>query len=147
MKHGIDEILAHLLVMKGNMVACTAATETVLQRPSEAAMTNVLTNTPSDSSPNVRFNVKLNASTVLAKVLEYPAGTVLQYPETSATHGEHIGHIIVMSSESWYNPARDFAYSRGSPNGSTGKNLLVSVLVDEQGNRVPCTEYHATCMF
>ncbi|KAJ7218166.1 hypothetical protein C8J57DRAFT_1095711, partial [Mycena rebaudengoi] len=46
----------------------------------------------------------------------------------------------------WQNPAQNFAYSQGKPNGQTldGKYVHVSVLIDSLGKKVPCVESHST---
>lgn len=107
------------------------------------ALQEILVDT-NTAPPHVRYNVKLSHRTTLAKVIFHPEGKVIDYPETSA-HG-HIGHVIPVSLASeWVNPVRNFAYSRGEPKGGRGSNLRCPLLVDDDGNEVPCHETHDTC--
>ncbi|KAF8200102.1 hypothetical protein BJ912DRAFT_898089 [Pholiota molesta] len=57
--------------------------------------------------------------------------------------------VTSADSVNWFNPARNFAYSQGSPNGSSGlKTVTCALLTDEDGNEVPCKESHSTsCSF
>lgn len=96
------------------------------------------------ASPTVRYNVKISHRTTLAKVIFHPEGQLVDYPETSAH--EFIGHVIPVSLDSdWINPVRNFAYSRGEPKGGERSNLRCPLLVDANGNEVPCYETHDTC--
>ncbi|KAJ7259441.1 hypothetical protein C8J57DRAFT_951375, partial [Mycena rebaudengoi] len=91
------------------------------------------------------LNVKLNHITTLEILYKYPPGAVLEYPETSSTGC--IGHLFQLDPDDWQNPAQNFVYSQGKPNGQTldGKYVHVSVLVDSLGKKVPCVESHSTC--
>jgi hypothetical protein len=91
------------------------------------------------------LNVKLNHITTLEILYKYPPGAVLEYPETSSTGC--IGHLFQLDPDDWQNPAQNFAYSQGKPNGQTldGKYVHVSVLIDSLGKKVPCVESHSTC--
>ncbi|KAL0571531.1 hypothetical protein V5O48_010432 [Marasmius crinis-equi] len=89
---------------------------------------------------------KLNHKTNLSKVYQYAVSAFTEYPETGATFDDAIGHLFEMDPQQWYNPARNFAYSRGRPDGqisgTSTVSLLVSSITDE---RVPCTVRHSTC--
>ncbi|KAJ7437910.1 hypothetical protein B0H11DRAFT_1884881 [Mycena galericulata] len=51
-----------------------------------------------------------------------------------------------MTSSDWLNPVRNFAYSQGEPRGSTGrKGVFCDLLVNSDGEKVPCKESHSTC--
>ncbi len=66
----------------------------------------------------VQENIPLNRTTVLQKLFLYEAGKVIQYPETSLSAKENIGHLFSWpSAEQVYNVRKDFAYSLGSPCG------------------------------
>lgn len=96
-------------------------------------------------NPVVRTYVKLNRQTILEKVIYHLPGVLVEYPETSM-HGS-IGHVFSMDDASqWINPAHNFAYSQGAPNGSSGaKAVYCALLTDEDGNEVPCKVSHSTC--
>ncbi|KAJ7730898.1 hypothetical protein DFH07DRAFT_756061 [Mycena maculata] len=52
-----------------------------------------------------------------------------------------------MDPDDWQVPDLNIAYSRGAPTGRTlvGQEVLVRVLVDDQGCMVPCSVSHSTC--
>lgn len=96
------------------------------------------------AAPDCQYNVKVNAKTKLDTLYRYRPGKVAEYPTTSSTG--RIGHLFEIDLQSeWVNPAKSFAYSQGEPRGSNGTNLYCLPLVDDDGNKVPCTEYHSTC--
>ena len=96
---------------------------------------------------SVKHEVHLNQKTVLQTLYHYPPGTMVEYPETSAEGC--IGHLFEVAPDNWYNPRLNFAYSQGAPTGRTkvGEHVSCALLVDEDGNEVPCREVHSTCMF
>ena len=105
------------------------------------------TPSPLNSTPSVRYNVKINRKTTLDRLYIYHHPTdLVEYPETSKFG--FIGHLFVVDLEDWRNPARNFAYSQGEPRGTTGKRTMTcSVLLDKDGNEVPCYVSHATCAY
>ncbi|KAJ7830070.1 hypothetical protein B0H14DRAFT_3715963 [Mycena olivaceomarginata] len=92
-------------------------------------------------------NVRLTKKTTLSKLYRHPLGTVLEYPETSHTESHPVGHLFEMDPQDWKVPDLNIAYSRGSPRGRTlmGREVFFKVMVDREGNEVPCTESHSTC--
>lgn len=89
----------------------------------------------------------LNKKTSLQKLYRYRTGTVLEYPETSRTGA--VGHLFEMCPEDWVNPRLSFAYSQGAPEGrkKLGDYTFCKLLVDEDGEQVPCRESHFTCAY
>ncbi|KAJ3713589.1 hypothetical protein C8R42DRAFT_684404 [Lentinula raphanica] len=87
----------------------------------------------------------LTNRTVLKVVYEHGESDIVEYPISGGRSEEVVGHLFRRDTNSWTNPANDFAYSRGPPRGySTG--VKVSLMVDaESGNMVPCTVRHSTC--
>ncbi|KAF8192359.1 hypothetical protein K438DRAFT_1590458 [Mycena galopus ATCC 62051] len=92
----------------------------------------------------VEHNVVINRKTTLSKLYRYPRNTYIEYPETGA---EPVGHLFELDPLSWERPTLDFCYSQGAPNGKSLKtqDILCPVLVDEQGDLVPCIKSHSTC--
>ncbi|KAF7372822.1 hypothetical protein MSAN_00488200 [Mycena sanguinolenta] len=109
---------------------------------------------PPDPVPqsNIQYNVKINTRTMLEKLYTHDIDTLIEFPETSSSGS--IGHLFRMKpGTSWFNPARNFAYSRGEPSGSTGrKPAFCNVLVDTLGNKydnrgqafIRCEHYNRT---
>ncbi|KAJ8095458.1 hypothetical protein PM082_023228 [Marasmius tenuissimus] len=89
---------------------------------------------------------RLNRKTLLSKVYQYPTSATVEYPETGATPDDAIGHLFEMSCDAWYNPALDFAYSRGVPSGVDGKTIVPLLVSRRTGLPVPCMSRHSTCM-
>lgn len=102
---------------------------------------------PTVDDLNVQHHVKLNRQTMLETLYTYKPGALIEYPRTSATGW--VGHLVSMDLASpWISPVRNFAYSQGAPDGSSGsKTLKCRILVNESGEEVPCKEIHSTCMF
>ncbi|KAJ3966486.1 hypothetical protein EV361DRAFT_954025 [Lentinula raphanica] len=90
---------------------------------------------------------KLNRKTTLSSVYEYPVGEIVEYPETGFEASGAIGHLFRMeASGEWISPARNFAYSRGSPRGKEKNPVQVSLLVNSAtGEPVLCNSRHSTC--
>lgn len=98
----------------------------------------------------VRCDVKLNRQTTLSTLYVYGPGSSLEYPVTSSSPSDQIGHLFeIQQSSGWYNPIQDVLYSRGHPSGSSrkGHEVFCDVLVTADGQKVPCLESHWTCEF
>jgi hypothetical protein len=97
--------------------------------------------------PTMERNVRLNRKTTLSTLFRYPLGTTIEYPETGAK--ESVGHLFEVAQDGWSNPRLYFAYSQGAPSGrtKTGSYVFSSLLVDDNGEKVPCQEVHATCTY
>ena len=102
---------------------------------------------PLNSTPSVWYNIKINRKTTLDRLYSYHHPTdLVEYPQTSKFG--FIGHLFVVDLEDWHNPAWNFAYSQGEPQGTTGKQVMTcSVLLGKDGNKVPCYVSHATCVY
>ena len=96
--------------------------------------------------PMVEHNVCLNRNTKLHLLFRYLQGTIVEYPETS-TAGP-VGHLFEVSPDDWTSPQLNFTYSQGAPTGrmKTGSHVFCPLLVDDNGEMVPCQEVHSTCM-
>lgn len=94
--------------------------------------------------PEKEFDVRLNSKTLLSILYRYPPNTVVEYPETAS---KAVGHLFHLDPDDWQMPDLNIAYSRGQPCGQTGsgKHFYVPLLVDRDGNEVPCIESHSTC--
>ncbi|KAJ4492439.1 hypothetical protein C8R41DRAFT_765202 [Lentinula lateritia] len=91
-------------------------------------------------------NYKISRKTTLSVVYQYPADSILEYPETGATSEEVVGHLFELGMDNWISPGRDFAYSRGEPRGN-GKECVTNPLLvhSTTGEMVPCIVRHSTC--
>ncbi|KAJ7506100.1 hypothetical protein B0H11DRAFT_1707331 [Mycena galericulata] len=91
------------------------------------------------------LNVRINAKTSLSILYRYPPNTVLEYPETDAA--KPVGHLFKLDPEDWQMPDLNIVYSRGAPNGQSrvGHHVFLPLMVDGEGNQVPCIESHSTC--
>lgn len=98
----------------------------------------------SNTGTTVQHNVKINRQTTLDTVYYHAKGTLVEYPETSATG--RIGHVFKMNPLEWISPHLNFAYSLGGSHGMSqkNKNVNISILVDDTGQPVPCREMHMT---
>jgi len=106
------------------------------------------TSSPAPSPlPTIERDVRLNRKTTLRTLFRYPLGTTIEYPETSSNGS--VGHLFEVAPDEWSNPHLNFAYSQGAPTGrtQTGNYTFCSLLVDDNGEEVPCQEVHATCMY
>ncbi|KAJ7595458.1 hypothetical protein C8J56DRAFT_883672 [Mycena floridula] len=92
----------------------------------------------------VKHNVKLNRDTTLTELWIYPSGFLLEYPHTSSSSEQAIGHLFTMQGSSWTCPSRDFAYSLGEPKGGTS-NVKVYPLTDDKEEQVLCRRCYSTC--
>ena len=101
----------------------------------------------SSHSPSATYDVRINHKTTLHTLYRYPLGSIIEYPKTS-TEGS-VGHLFEIVPENWSNPRLNFAYVQGPPTGRTkiGSYVQCPLLVDEDGEEVPCREIHSTCMF
>ncbi|KZP08487.1 hypothetical protein FIBSPDRAFT_901216 [Athelia psychrophila] len=104
---------------------------------------------PDDSNIlSVQENVYLNRKTTLVKLFTYTRNAAaVEYP---ATHAQRpVGHLFEVDPDDWFNPRLNFAYSQGEPSGSrtteNGKAIFCQLLVDTDGNKVPCKVSQFTC--
>ncbi|KAF7303458.1 hypothetical protein MIND_00574600 [Mycena indigotica] len=81
---------------------------------------------PTHQPIHVEYHIPITPKTVLEKLYTYAAGTVLEFPETSATGA--IGHLFPIAA---YKPTRNVAYSLGEPKGA--------------GNKIPTKLSFKTC--
>ncbi|KAJ7757604.1 hypothetical protein B0H16DRAFT_1457764 [Mycena metata] len=90
-------------------------------------------------------DVRLTRKTTLSKLYRYPPDAVLEYPETSLS--KPTGHLFHLDPEEWLVPDLNIAYSRGEPMGRTlsGKEVFFDVMVNGNGEKVPCSESHSAC--
>ena len=106
-----------------------------------------LTASPANLQPTVEYNVSLNRKTSLDILYHYPLGAIVEYPETSSEGC--IGHLFDVLPDDWSNPRSNFVYAQGEPSGRTkaGHYIWCNLLVDSDGEKVPCREVHSTCMY
>jgi hypothetical protein len=99
------------------------------------------------SQPTIEHDIGLNRKTRLRTLFRHSLGTIVEYPETH--HSGYIGHLFKVSPDDWSNPQLNFAYSQGPPTGLTksGHHVWCPLLVDNNGEKVPCQEVHSTCMY
>lgn len=157
LKPGIDELVRFLnshtpVVQIGNSSNSALFLEPFPPQSIHTSVAHAISRTlqstmSMENDEKVSYNVKINAKTMLMKVIFHPPGAVVEYPETSA-HGR-IGHVFTLNAESWINPTRSFAYSQGEPSsgGSKSKPVFIPLLKDGEGNMVPCIESHSTCAY
>ncbi|KAF7981503.1 hypothetical protein HWV62_33057 [Athelia sp. TMB] len=96
---------------------------------------------------SVQENVFLNRKTTLARLYTYARGVNVEYPTTDT--GRPIGHLFEIDPNNWFNPRLSFAYSQGEPCGNqtsrNGGDIFCALLVDKDGQRVPCKISQYTC--
>lgn len=91
--------------------------------------------------------MKATNRTILDVLYTHDSSSLVEFPSTSE-HGRvgHLFHIDLQLGS--FNPMSSFAYSQGEPKGSSGsKTVFCALLVDEEGNEVPCREFHSTCVY
>lgn len=99
------------------------------------------------TSTTLKHQVRLNRQTVLGTLIRYPLNTTLDYPGTTESVLEPIGHLFQLDPDNWANPMRNIVYSLGAPNGATSSTGSVKcfVLLDIDGAPVPCKRINSTC--
>ncbi|KAJ7590350.1 hypothetical protein C8J56DRAFT_1048512 [Mycena floridula] len=109
------------------------------------ASPNAISPTHIPAGVTLQHNVQLNRDTILTQLWIYLKGYLLEYPSTSASADQSIGHLFSMDkSVKWSSPILDFAYSSGFPRGSSN-NIKVHPLVDNNGQPVLCKRTYTTC--
>ena len=92
-------------------------------------------------------NIKITHKITLGDLYSYPLGAIVEYPETSCH--KPVGHLFEISPVEWVQPKLSFAYSLGAPMGQVetrnDQPIYCNLLVDKDGERVPCRVSHATC--
>ena len=117
--------------------------------PSPSARTLSPTSFPLNSAPIVQTDIKLNRKTTLSTLYRYEdIQAYVEYPETHPD--DPVGYLFRHDPNNWLDPARDFAYSLGSPSGRTkrGDEVTCHLLhnVGDITDLVPCVGSHYTCM-
>ncbi|KIJ41766.1 hypothetical protein M422DRAFT_255076 [Sphaerobolus stellatus SS14] len=94
----------------------------------------------------VKYNVKISHKIILSKLYEHPAGTQLEYPETSADSNTYVGHLFQLQKDET-SPLGNIVYSQGAPMGQSSKKSPVKcyLLVDHNGRQVECIRKSSTC--
>jgi hypothetical protein len=102
---------------------------------------------PPNLCRTIQYNIQLNRKTTLDTLYHYPPGAIVEYPETSSEGC--VGHLFEMPPDDWSNPRLNFVYAQGEPSGRTkvGHHILCNLLVNSDGEKVPCREVHSTCMY
>ena len=95
----------------------------------------------SEPSNPIAFNVKVNSKVKVHSLYFHPRGSVVEYPQTDLD--KNVGHLFEMDPSNWINPALDFAYSRGPPEGQLA--CTVQRLRGAVG-AVQCIRSFKTCM-
>ncbi|KAF9061364.1 hypothetical protein BDP27DRAFT_1235430 [Rhodocollybia butyracea] len=96
------------------------------------------------ASYKIETNVTVTQKCTVVRLYTYKAGTTIEYPET--TEQGSVGHLFELDPEDWVNPSQAFAYSQGEPKGFS-RNRFCRILLDDQGESVPCYVRHSTCMY
>src|SRR5262249_13179128 len=92
------------------------------------------------------YNVRITNHTMLSILYTYPTDYMLEYPTTTNSSEQRIGHLILVQDPTvWNNYPSGLAYSVGGPGGM--KETSISVLTDETGKPVPCIKEMRTCMW
>ncbi|KAJ6558189.1 hypothetical protein B0H19DRAFT_946802 [Mycena capillaripes] len=101
---------------------------------------------PVSSGRTIEHNVQLTTRTRLSVLYRYPPGTSVEYPESGIE--DPVGHLIPIDLNDWALPWRDFAYSRGAPDGGSGPDnpSYIPLLVAPDGRQVACRQRHVTCL-
>lgn len=92
-----------------------------------------------------RSQVRVTKKTILETLYTYPAGAYVEYPESG---NPTIGHLFRMDPQDWTNPATNFAYSLGAPDGQCkpGEFVTNRILINEAtGEPARCQTRHSTC--
>ncbi|KAF9061884.1 hypothetical protein BDP27DRAFT_1428444 [Rhodocollybia butyracea] len=94
------------------------------------------------ASYKIETNVTVTQKCTVVRLYTYKAGTTIKYPKT--TEQGSVGHLFELDPEDWVNPSQAFAYSQGEPKGFL-RNRFCCILLDDQGESVPCYVRHSTC--
>lgn len=93
---------------------------------------------------SVKHKVQINRQTIVSELFHYAKNTAVEYPKTTSNNNP-IGHLFDMDlSKEWVLPAQCFSYSQGKPDG-TRHNVFTNILVDSNGETVPCSVHYSTC--
>ncbi|KAJ7902429.1 hypothetical protein B0H13DRAFT_2335593 [Mycena leptocephala] len=93
-----------------------------------------------------RLHCSVPCRSAAGTAVELPSTVVdVEYPESGVD--APVGHLIPMDPATEQLPWADFAYSRGAPDGGSGKDdfFYTDLLVDANGKPVPCKKRHTTC--
>ncbi|KAJ7262693.1 hypothetical protein B0H12DRAFT_1231133 [Mycena haematopus] len=99
-----------------------------------------------DAERTADYEVRITDKTTLSILYRYAHGATVEYPESGDVNP--VGHLIPLGGNDSRLPWTDFAYSRGAPDGGSGKSEFhyTPLLVDDQGLEVPCKIRHTTCL-
>ncbi|KAJ7800830.1 hypothetical protein B0H14DRAFT_2615859 [Mycena olivaceomarginata] len=131
------------------LTSCTAPPPVAQRRNPPPATMAVARSLALQADPDrtVEYNVRVSDKTILARLYTYPAGACVEYPESGDVNP--VGHLLPIAGDlDSPLPWTDFAYSKGAPDGGSGKNefYYTPVLVDDHGVEVACKVRHATCL-
>ncbi|KAJ7795857.1 hypothetical protein B0H14DRAFT_2391173 [Mycena olivaceomarginata] len=131
------------------LTSCTAPPPVAQRRNPPPATVAVARSLALQADPDrtVEYNVRVSDKTILARLYTYPAGACVEYPESGDVNP--VGHLLPIAGDlDSPLPWTDFAYSKGAPDGGSGKNefYYTPVLVDDHGVEVACKVRHATCL-
>ncbi|KAJ7779286.1 hypothetical protein B0H14DRAFT_2631317 [Mycena olivaceomarginata] len=129
------------------LTSCTAPPPVAQRRNPPPATMAVARSLALQADPDrtVEYNVRVSDKTILARLYTYPAGACVEYPESGDVNP--VGHLLPIAGDlDSPLPWTDFAYSKGAPDGGSGKNefYYTPVLVDDHGVEVACKVRHAT---
>ncbi|KAJ7048278.1 hypothetical protein C8F01DRAFT_1285136 [Mycena amicta] len=90
-------------------------------------------------------NVRLTSKTTLETLYHHPLGTLVEY--LISGRRRPVGHMFRMDPADWVVPDPNIAYSRAHPMGRNeeSKPYFCDLMVDGNGNKVPCFNTHSTC--
>ncbi|KAJ7059864.1 hypothetical protein C8F01DRAFT_1253960 [Mycena amicta] len=134
-----DAVLVPATVRE-NLVAALHHLDLSVQSPNNLIQSQASVH---QQAPTIRYKVAISSRTTLSVLYEHPIGAVVEYPETSASPNEPVGHLFHMDLKNWSCPSLDIAYSRGEPNGQSKQDC--DLLLDRAGNRVRCIMKSSTC--
>lgn len=117
-----------------------------LGKEPEALRTPTLANLPTRPvlETVIEHDIYINDKTKLSTLYRYPLHTYIEYPETGT---KPVGHLFQLDPKNWVRPSLNFAYSLGKPAGQSRKSeeVFCPVLVDAEGELVPCVKHYSTC--
>ncbi|KAL6304684.1 hypothetical protein BKA93DRAFT_732739 [Sparassis latifolia] len=87
---------------------------------------------------------RLNRESVVHAIADHAIGTLVEYPETGALHGEAVLHRFHIDSDNFLHPKDNFQYSLGS-NGGHPSRLCFFLTDPQDGTPVPCSHVRSKC--
>lgn len=87
---------------------------------------------------------RLNRQASVNGIIDHALGSIVEYPETGAQHGECIAHRFAVDPKDFTNPKANMQYSLGDDHGGR-KEAQCYLLTSQNGEPVPCSHLRTSC--